>query len=86
MKLRLSVNVWLFTGSLFLLMMPAAAAPRQVMHGHVPAAVAGLKPTGDFPGTNRLNLAIGLPLRNKEALTQRLREIYARPVPDTIIT
>jgi hypothetical protein len=51
-------------------------AGSQGLHGHVPAAVAGLKPTGDFPGTNRLNLAIGLPLRNKEALTHLLREIY----------
>ncbi|MGA2281243.1 MAG: hypothetical protein ABSG80_13165 [Verrucomicrobiota bacterium] len=49
--------------------MPAVAAPRQVMRGHVPAAAAGLKPTGIFAGTNRLNPAIGLPLRNQEALT-----------------
>jgi len=82
MKLRLSVNVWLFTCSLFLLMMPAAAAPRQMMRGHVPAVVAGLKPTGDFPGTNRLNLAIGLPLRNQEALTNLLRQIYDPASPN----
>jgi subtilase family serine protease len=54
----------------------AQAAERQVLHGHVPAVVAGLKPAGDFPGTNRLNLAIGLPLRNQEALTHLLRQIY----------
>jgi len=69
MKLRLSVNIWLFTCLLLLLMTPAVAAPRQVMRGHVPAAAAGLKPTGIFAGTNRLNPAIGLPLRNQEALT-----------------
>ena len=76
MKLQFSVTIWLSTCSLFLLMMPAAAAPRQVMHGHVPVVVAGLKPAGNFAGTNRLNLAMGLPLRNQEALTHLLREIY----------
>ena len=40
------------------------------------AAVANWQPTGRFPNTNRLNLAIGLPLRNQEALTNLLREIY----------
>jgi hypothetical protein len=59
-------------------MMPAAAAPRQVMRGHVPAVVAGLKPAGNFAGTNHLDLAIGLPLRNRETLTNLLREIYDR--------
>jgi uncharacterized repeat protein (TIGR01451 family) len=76
MKLRPSVTIGFATWLLLLLMMPAAAAPRQVMRGHVPAVVAGLKPTGDFPGTNHLNLAIGLPLRNQEALTNLLRQIY----------
>ena len=57
-------------------MMPAAAAPWQVLRGHVPAAVTRLQPMGLFAGTNRLNLAIGLPLRNQEALTHLFREIY----------
>ncbi len=54
----------------------ARAAERQVVHGHVPAAVARLQAIGNLPGTNRLNLAIGLPLRNREALTNLLRELY----------
>jgi len=47
---------------------PGVAAERQVLHGHVPAAVArfNLQPTGQLPATNRLALAIGLPLRNPE--------------------
>ena len=61
---------------LLLLAVPVPAAERQVMRGHVPAAVARLQPMGDFAGTNRLNLAIGLPLRNREALTNLLRQIY----------
>jgi hypothetical protein len=63
MKLRLSFSVWLFTCSLLLsMMMPAAVA-------------ADLQPTGDFPGTNRLHLAIGSLLRNKEPLANPLREM-----------
>ena len=83
MKLRLSVNVWLLTCPLFLLMMSASAAPRQVMHSHVPAVVAGLMPTGNFAGTNHLNLAIGLPLRNKKRSPICCGKFMIRPVPIT---
>jgi len=57
------------------LTMPARAA-MQVLHGHVPAAVSHLSPLGQLPGTNHLNLAIGLPLRNREVLTNLLQQIY----------
>ena len=60
----------------------AQAAERQVLHGHVPAVVAQLLPVGSLPGTNRLNLAIGLPLRNQEALTSLLRQIYDPASPN----
>ena len=53
-----------------------AAGPRQFLHGHVPAAVAHLTPLGLLPATNQLHLAIGLPLRNEEALNKLLQEIY----------
>jgi hypothetical protein len=58
--------------------MPGSAVERQVLLGHVPAAVArlGLRPVGRLPATNRLNLAIGLPLRNTNALNQLLQDIY----------
>ena len=44
----------------------------------MPQAVAELKlePVGRLPSTNRLDLAIGLPLRNQQALHQLLDEIY----------
>jgi uncharacterized delta-60 repeat protein len=38
--------------------------------------VARLQPTGDFAGTNQLNLAIGLPLHHREVLTNLLQQIY----------
>ena len=37
---------------------------------------------GDLAGTNQLNLAIGLPLRNREALTNLLRQIYDPASPN----
>ena len=56
---------------------PSAAA-QQILHSHVPEAVAGLhlQPTGRLASTNRLNLAIALPLRNRETLTNLLQQLY----------
>ena len=59
-----------------LLNTPAHAAERQTLRGHVPAAVARLAPVDQLPGSQRMNLAIGLPLRNQEALTKLLQQIY----------
>ena len=55
---------------------PGLASDRQFLQGHLSKIVSGLQPLGDFPGTNRLNLAIGLPLRNEQALDDLLRQIY----------
>ena len=38
---------------------------RQMLHGHVPAVVSRLAPTGRLPAATNLSLAIGLPLRNE---------------------
>jgi uncharacterized repeat protein (TIGR01451 family) len=54
----------------------AQGTRRQELPGHVPAAVAHLQPVGRLPGQARLRLAIGLPLRNREALTGLLQQIY----------
>ena len=53
-------------------------AESQTLHGHIPRAVAAmhLQSTGRLPSTNRLNLAFGLPLHNKEALTNLLQQLY----------
>ena len=61
-----------------------AAAERQVLQGHVPAAVAQLKlqPVGRLPATNHLHLGISLPLRNNEALGQLLKGIYDPASPN----
>lgn len=56
----------------------AQGAGKQVLRGHVPPTIARfhLQPLRDLPATNRLHLAIGLPLRNQAALDRLLAEIY----------
>ncbi len=46
------------------------------LHGHVPAIVAHLQANGNVAADAHLGLAIGLPLRNREALTNLLAQIY----------
>jgi subtilase family serine protease len=41
-----------------------------------------LRPIGDLPAETNLNLAIGLPLRNREALTNLLSELYTPGRPN----
>ena len=53
----------------------AAPAGMKFLSGHVPALVSRLTPVGDLSGETNLQLAIGLPLRNQEALTNLLQQI-----------
>ena len=59
-----------------MLLTPAWAGERQQLGGHVPAAAVRSQPVGRLPGSSRLNLAIGLPLRNQAALTSLLEQLY----------
>src|SRR5208282_5718232 len=56
----------------------AQNAGREILHGHVPEAVARfhLQPVSRLPATNVLHLAIGLPLRNEAALNKLLQQLY----------
>ncbi len=63
-------------GLLFLCLPQAATADRQILRGHVPPAAAALQPVGDLPASQSLDLLIGLPLRNREALTNLLNDLY----------
>jgi subtilase family serine protease len=58
--------------------LPAGAAERQIVRGHVPRAIAdlGLSPLGRLPETEILQLGIGLPLRNPDELDRFLKELY----------
>src|SRR4051812_46817372 len=55
---------------------PVRAAAPQRLRGHVPPGVAGLQPLNRLAGGNRLDLTIALPLRNRDALTNLLEQLY----------
>jgi len=60
---------------LLLLPAPSVLAEKQVLPGHVPAAVGRVQPLGRLRAAQRLNLAIGLPLRNRQALDNLLEAV-----------
>lgn len=53
-----------------------SATEVRVIKGHVPRAVAALHAVGQLEASNRMDLAIGLPLRNRAALTNFLDQLY----------
>src|SRR5215471_4819597 len=53
----------------------ASCAQAQRLHTHVPAAIASSRPVGRLNASDRMNLAIGLPLRNPEELETLLQQI-----------
>jgi hypothetical protein len=55
--------------------LPAPAA-QPVLNGHVPPITRQLTPIRRLDSATRLDLAIGLPLRNREQLTNLLQELY----------
>ncbi len=60
-----------------------AEQTRQVLHNHVRPAVANGAPlVGALPPTQRINLAIMLPLRNQNELTSLLERLYDPTSPD----
>ncbi len=60
----------------------ALATPMQQLQGHVPPAVAGLHAIGELPKNQRLDLVLGLPLRNQAALHALLQRLYDPASPD----
>ncbi len=60
----------------FAVALPAMAVERQVVRGHVPAAALSLQAMNRLPASERLHLAIGLPLRNQAQLTALLQDLY----------
>ncbi|HTV39016.1 MAG TPA: S53 family peptidase [Candidatus Sulfotelmatobacter sp.] len=48
----------------------------QTIHRHLPPAAIKLKPLGELPATERLDVVIGLPLRNQTILTNLLEQLY----------
>ncbi len=61
---------------------PAGAAGRQSLRGHVPAVLKNLQPIDHVAASQRLGLAIGLPLRNSEGLDVLLQQLYDPASPN----
>jgi subtilase family serine protease len=74
----------LSVASALLFAVAAQAETRPTLTTHVPAAVSnGLAPlVGRVPATQRLNLAISLPLRNEAELDDFIQEIYDPQSPN----
>ncbi|HSY43334.1 MAG TPA: protease pro-enzyme activation domain-containing protein, partial [Candidatus Acidoferrum sp.] len=54
----------------------SAAQAVQIVHRHLPSSATQLRALGRLPATQHLDLVIGLPLRNRPALTNLLEQIY----------
>jgi len=68
-----------------LFLLPAAhvrAADRQTINTHIAGVTSRLQPVRRLPATERLQLAIGLPLRNQTGLTNLLHELYRPGSPN----
>ena len=71
-----------FAGTLLLITLSLAGAEVQIVKGHVPRAVAGLRPLRRLESTKRIDLAVGLPLRNRDALAKLLDDLYNPASPN----
>ncbi len=69
-----SLRVLFFLGALI----AGAAQAAQILPHHVPDAISRLhlKPAGQLPAATQVNLVVGLPWRNQDALTNLLRDLY----------
>jgi subtilase family serine protease len=59
-----------------------SGAPLRVLSGHVPDGISMLQTIGRLDSSQRLNLAIGLPLRNQVQLTNFLDQLYNPTSPN----
>jgi subtilase family serine protease len=67
---------WLSLIPILGIVLPLSAEARYLAPGHVPKIVKSLQATGELPAATQLNLAIGLPLRNTQALEKLAQELY----------
>ena len=70
--------LFLFPLVICAMLLPNTPQAAQVLPGHVPSAIGTLrlKPAGRLPDSTPMNLVIGLPWRNREALTNLLHDLY----------
>src|SRR6266481_4511623 len=75
-RLFLNSSVHLLASLLLLNESSLFALERQYVAGHVPKAAATLQSVGSLPASKEMRLAIALPLRNQEALSKLLTDLY----------
>ena len=75
-------SIWLASSLISLLVTPAWGAERQVLRGHVPIAAARSQSLARLPGSQRLDVVIGLPLRNRAGLTNLLNQLQDPATPN----
>ncbi|HEY1789281.1 MAG TPA: S53 family peptidase [Verrucomicrobiae bacterium] len=75
---RSAIERWLIAVSVLLLSVGRAAADNKAVPNGVPGTIQSLnlKSVGRLPAASRLRLAIGLPMRNKAALTTLVHQMY----------
>src|ERR1035437_5410462 len=61
---------------------PAAPLGRQQLHGHMPPAVASLRPVDRPPAAQHLHLSIGLPARNPAGLKTLIDDLCTPASPN----
>ena len=73
-----SLLVLAITGSIldFGLSLQAVQTSIQTQSSHLPAAVLGQQPNGRLSADRRISLAVGLPLRDPQGLSDFLRDLY----------
>jgi subtilase family serine protease len=81
-KTQILVAAALLWASAVLSATVSEVVPTQVLSGHVPKLTQQLPALGRFNASYRLQVAIGLPLRNREQLTNLLADIYNPASPN----
>jgi len=81
-RILLTIGLGLVLSSITTYSSLAVGTDLVTLRGHVPAVVSGLQSKGLLSATTNLDLAIGLPLRNQEALTNLLQQIYDPASPN----
>ena len=81
-KIQVFIAAALLWASAVLSAPVSGAVQPQVLNGHVPKITKKLSPLGRLDANYHLEVAIGLPLRNREQLTNLLEDIYNPSSPN----
>jgi len=74
--MKLKTLFWALTTTAGIVWSCSSAAGSQVLQANAPKIISQLQAIGELPKTQRLNIVIGLPLRNQQALADFLHQLY----------